>query len=192
MTFVIEVDGERYEGKDEADAKRAMRRARAAKRKEDLANSAAYALARQRAEAAGYQIYTRVLGSEPIPRGWSVWSVAEVGSWGSHKLSYEQGPDGPGYYSRVDTEHGRGSVRWLEDNGQKVRGSLENGAGYTVALLVDDIDGVHAFAVGVALVAGSDRTTLALAELPGVTMKKIEMKMKKIEMKMKKKEKEEA
>lgn len=165
--FAIEIDGERFEGKDEAEAKRRVRKAHHEQRRVERAESKARDIARGRAEAAGYRVLCRLAVPGLLPPGWSVRGPDD--KYSTHRVVLESG----GPVSRIETEHGFGEWQWAFDDSSKILGSLEAGNGYCLAVFLACEDGT-AYAVGVAEIEGTDRTVVALADLPNVTMANVQ------------------
>ena len=139
------------------------RKARVAERKLERARSAAYDLAKARAESNGYRILAR-LAANAVPRAWRV--ATTTGDW-PHRTTWEHG----GPTSIFDTEQGRVHWTWGFNDSSKILGVLRFGDGYDAAVFVN-CDDATAFAVGAAQIDGTNEFVASLVELPGVTMER--------------------
>ncbi len=154
MTYAIETDLGRFEGDNEKDAKRKLRKATAEQRKKDAAEHAKYNRAMDQAHRNAYAVYEYKGRGKKMPRGWRILPVTKD----SYSCRLIEGVNECKQRKyRIETDKGNGFVSPYDD----ITHYLENGAGFCMAVVIEKQD-CELFAVGI------HEGRVAWVSLPGI------------------------
>lgn len=143
--FAIETDLGRFEAETEKEAKKLLRAAQAKDRKEREIKKGLYDLARMRAQANGYWVYSRLAEEKEFPRGWSYHDP--LGKYSPATLSYSDS------LSRTPkiTWQGEHGTAESEHYGYDFWGCVSNGAGFPLLAFIRDRHSkvIECYAIGI-------------------------------------------
>lgn len=168
----LETDHGTFEGTTEAEV---LRLARAADRKEKAlarAREVDYQLAVSRAMVAGYRVYSAALQKSGVPRAYRLMNphAENAENWLKERVSPLMRLYSTGDQVNIQTENGTATA---ECTGYRCVGILENGAGWTLAVLLEDIDEPARHQLNAVGVAGEIVGMMAIDGIdPGIFIRK--------------------
>ena len=143
MPVSITTDYGTFTGSTIGEAQKAERKARKLAEKERSRVEALRNVARQRAEAEAFRIVRWKLRDQETPRGWRFYPYGLTGIYSCNRIA---GQDYDDDTLKIETSDGTGSMSVYRNT---FIGHVENGAGFTIAILLRDGDGKERiFAVG--------------------------------------------